>query len=147
MSRKIARELAVLSVYEYGFNANSAEDILANLFSEDFFQNAPEELSLPEGIAAQQEYITSTVLGVVSRLDELDSYIKKHAIGWSIDRISRIAVAILRTSIYEAKYSDDIPVRVAVNEAVEIAKRYDTPETVSFINGVLGSVLKEVGIE
>ncbi len=147
MSRKIARELAVLSVYEYGFQANSVEDILENLFSDEFLTNAPEELSISSGIHTQQAYISETVLGTVSKIDELDEYIKKHAIGWSLDRISRIAVAILRIAIYEAKYAEEIPVRVAVNEAVEIAKRYDTPETVSFINGVLGSVLKEVGME
>ena len=147
MSRKIARELAVLSIYEYGFGANSIEDILENLFSEDFLKNAPEELSISSGIQEQYEYISKTVLGIVAHMPELDAYIEKHAIGWSLERISRIAVAVLRAAIYEAKYEDDIPVRVAVNEAVEIAKRYDTPETVSFINGVLGSVMKEVGIE
>lgn len=147
MSRKIARELAVLSIYEYGFGANSMEDILENLFSEDFLKNAPEELSLSAGIQEQYAYISKTVLGIVAHLEELDAYIEKHAIGWSLERISRIAVAVLRTAIYEAKYEEEIPVRVAVNEAVEIAKRYDTPETVSFINGVLGSVMKEVGIE
>ena len=147
MSRKIARELAVLSVFEYGFSINSAEDILENLFSEEFLQNAPEELSIAEGIETQKDYIKNTVTGIVSHMDELDEHIRTHAIGWSLDRISRIAVAVLRTAIYEAKYAEEIPVRVAVNEAVEIAKKYDTPETVSFINGVLGGILKEVGIE
>jgi len=147
MSRKIARELAVLAVYEYGFSINTATDILENLFSEEFLQNAPEELSITEGIEAQKEYITQTVTGTIAHREELDEHIRTHAIGWSLDRISRIAVAILRTALFEAKYADEIPVRVAVNEAVEIAKKYDSPETVSFINGVLGGILKEVGIE
>ncbi len=147
MSRKIARELAVLSVYEYGFSINSAEDILENLFSEEFLQNAPEELTISDGIEEQKEYIVQTVNGTIAHQEELDEHIRSNAIGWSLDRISRIAVAILRVAIYEAKYAEEIPVRVAVNEAVEIAKKYDSPETVSFINGVLGGVLKEVGIE
>lgn len=147
MSRKIARELAVLSVFEYGFSINSAEDILDNLFSEEFLKNVPEELSIADGIDEQKSYISQTVIGTVAHMEELDEYIRKHAIGWSLDRISRIAVAILRTAIYEAKYAEEIPVRVAVNEAVEIAKKYDSPETVSFINGVLGGIIKEVGIE
>lgn len=145
MSRKAARELAVLAIYEYGFRINTAEEILADLFSNEFLENAPEELSITPEIQKQKPYITETVFGTVCNLDALDAAIAKHAIGWSLSRISRIAMAILRVALYEAQYAEEIPTRVAVNEAVEIAKRYDTPETVSFINGVLGSILKEDG--
>ena len=73
---------------------------------------------------------------------ELDSYIAKYAKGWSFDRIPLVASAIMRVAMYESLYRSDIPTRVAVNEAVEIAKKYETPETVKFINGILGSFVR-----
>ena len=92
--------------------------------------------------AAQTEYIRSIVSGVAEHAPELDGYIAKYAKGWSFDRIPLVASAIMRVAMYESLYRSDIPTRVAVNEAVEIAKKYETPETVKFINGILGSFVR-----
>ena len=98
--------------------------------------------------AAQAEYIRSIVSGVAEHAPELDGYIAKYAKGWSFDRIPLVASAIMRVAMYESLYRSDIPTRVAVNEAVEIAKKYETPETVKFINGILGSFVRgEISVE
>ena len=74
---------------------------------------------------------------------ELDHYICQYSHGWKINRISRTAWAVLRCAMYEILYMPDIPDGVAINEAVEIAKKYETPEVVKFMNGILGSFLRE----
>ena len=74
--------------------------------------------------------------------DELDRTIETYAKGWKLSRLSRMTAAVLRLAIYEMRYVDDVPVRVAINEAVELAKVYDTDEAASFINGVLGAVAR-----
>ncbi|MFQ9845988.1 MAG: transcription antitermination factor NusB [[Clostridium] leptum] len=70
--------------------------------------------------------------------------IEKHCIGWTKNRLSRVAVSVLRTAVYEMLYEEKIPVSVSINEAVEIAKTYGSTEDASFVNGVLGSVAKEL---
>ncbi len=144
MSRKSAREVAVHMIFEYGYNASCVDEILQHKFSPDFLDTVKEDFSLYSDIeGAQQEYICKVFRGSAEHLEEIDAYIKKNSIGWDPRRISRVAMAIMRVAIYEAKYMEDIPASVAINEAVEIAKKYETAETVSFINGVLGSVVRE----
>ena len=75
---------------------------------------------------------------------EIDGMIEKHCIGWTKNRLSRVAVSVLRTAVYEMLYEEKIPVSVSINEAVEIAKTYGSTEDASFVNGVLGSVAKEL---
>lgn len=81
--------------------------------------------------------------GVREHLPELDGWIEQFARGWKINRISKIALAILRISIYEIKFCEDIPQSVSINEAVELAKEYASAEEAAFINGILASVVKE----
>ena len=73
----------------------------------------------------------------------MDTYIEKYAKGWRFERISLVASAIMRVAMFEILYMPDIPDGVAINEAVEIAKKYETPEVVKFMNGILGSFLRE----
>ena len=74
---------------------------------------------------------------------ELDAYIEKYAKGWRFERISLVASAIMRVAMFEILYMPDIPHGVAINEAVTIAKKYDAPEVAKFVNGILGSFLRE----
>ena len=90
----------------------------------------------------QSEYIRSVVEGVAQHAPELDEFIARYARGWSFERIPLVASAIMRVAMYEMLYRDDIPNSVAINEAVELAKKYETPETVRFINGILGSFVR-----
>ena len=92
--------------------------------------------------AKQKDYITALVKGVYDHGAELDSYIEKFAVGWKFSRIDRVAAAIMRVTMYEILYMPDIPNRVAINEAVEIAKKYEEEEVVRFINGILGSFVR-----
>ena len=74
---------------------------------------------------------------------ELDGYIAKYAKGWNFARIPLVASAIMRVAMFEILYMEEIPNGVAINEAVEIAKKYETAETVKFMNGILGSFVRE----
>ena len=83
------------------------------------------------------------VKGVLAHGAELDGYIEKYARGWKFSRIPLVASAIMRVAMYEVLYMPDVPNAAAINEAVEIAKKYETPETVKFINGILGSFSRQ----
>ena len=81
--------------------------------------------------------------GLVSeKKEELDAYIERYAHGWKPERISHTALAVLRCAICEILYIEDVPSAAAINEAVELDKSYDDPDTVSFINGVLGGFMR-----
>jgi len=144
MSRKAAREVAVHIVYDYGFNNEIGEEALAHFLSDEFAESISSDIEIYSQVGKPQHgYITSVVNGVAERREEIDSLIKKYSVGWNLNRISRIAMAIMRVAVYEAKYLDEVSEKIAINEAVEIAKKYDTAETVSFINGILGSIVRE----
>lgn len=86
------------------------------------------------------EYANHLFSNVTEKTEELDEYISEFSNGWKIKRIPKVNVAILRLAIYEMKYENEVPVSVAINEAVELAKKYSGKEDASFINGILGSV-------
>lgn len=145
MLRNTAREIAVHLAYELSFTVLPVEELLetrlnaerfAELAGEDaLYQEAPDQL--------QRDYIARLVTGVSEHAAELDGYIAKYARGWKFSRIPLVASAIMRVAMYEILYMPDIPNGVSINEAVEIAKKYETPETVKFINGILGSFVRQ----
>ena len=122
----------------------AVEELLQERLTSEAFAELAEEDSLYTEApnAKQAEYIRALVCGVADHAPELDEFIARYAKGWSFDRIPLVASAIMRVAMYESLYRSDIPTRVAVNEAVEIAKKYETPETVKFINGILGSFVR-----
>lgn len=129
MTRKRAREEAFILVFEKEFNDNTVEEI---------FEAAAEARDLePDG------YITKVFPGVYEHREELDGIISEYSVGWSINRISKTALCILRLALYEMLYEDEIPVSVSINEAVELAKKYATNEDASFINGILSTAAKK----
>ena len=77
-------------------------------------------------------------------LEQVDGVIEKYSTKWKLDRIVKVSLAILRMSISEMLYLEDIPVSVSINEAVELAKKYATEDDASFVNGVLGAVAKDL---
>lgn len=148
MTRNTAREIAVHLSYELSFTDKSADRLLDGRLTAESFAELAEEDALYAGApgAKQAEYIRRLVKGVDEHGAELDGYIAKYARGWKFERIPLVASAIMRVAMYEILYMQDIPNGAAINEAVEIAKRYETPETVKFINGILGSfVRQEIG--
>lgn len=89
------------------------------------------------------QYLRDSVNGIKSNIDEIEELIKKHLkTGWNISRISKIDLSILKLAIYEIKYKD-IPYKVAINEAVELAKIYGEDNSKNFVNGLLASIIKE----
>lgn len=144
MNRSTAREIAVHFAFELAFSDETAQQLLdRELRAETFVQRARDEPLYAEFPDEDQRgYIGRLVLGVGNRGAELDGYIAKYARGWKFSRIDRVAAAIMRVTMFEVLYMPDIPNRVAVNEAVEIAKRYVDDEVVKFINGILGSFVR-----
>ena len=107
---------------------NTAREIAIHLSYELSFTDKPVEELLWRGVA--------------DPAPELDGYIAKYAKGWNFARIPLVASAIMRVAMYEILYMPDIPHGASINEAVEIAKKYETPETVKFINGILGTFVR-----
>ncbi|MEA4942540.1 MAG: transcription antitermination factor NusB [Oscillibacter sp.] len=145
MVRNVAREIAIHLAYELSFTDQTVEELLdRRLTSESFESLAGEDAIYAEAPNEKQEaYIRRLVVGVEEHAAELDGYISKYAVGWSFARIPLVASAIMRVCMYEILYMPDIPNSAAINEAVEIAKKYETPETVKFINGILGSFARQ----
>ena len=129
MTRKQAREEAFILVFEKEFNGNTTDEIL---------ESAAEARDLEP-----DDYVKTVFYGVYDRLSELDGVISENSVGWSIKRISKTALCILRLALYEINYMDDIPVSVSINEAVELAKKYATKDDASFVNGILSTVVKK----
>jgi len=141
MTRTVAREIAVRLCFCISENPSDPTELLSLVFSEEYYSTleAEDELYNKKPDARQLEYITRLITGVFEHSAELDGYIDKYSTGWKFGRISRTAAAVMKTAMFEVLYMDDIPNRAAINEAVELAKRYETQETVAYINGVLGS--------
>ena len=145
MTRNTAREIATHLAYELSFTDLPLQDFLDQRLSPENFSDLAPECGLYDETpnAKQAEYIRRLVSGVAEHAAELDGYIEKYAQGWRFDRISLVASAIMRVAMFEILYMPDIPAGVAINEAVEIAKKYEEPETVRFLNGILGSFVRQ----
>lgn len=144
MVRNTAREIAVHLAYELSFTDRTVEELTGERLTEEYFETlrGEDELYAEAPEKDQAQYITEVVSGVAQHAPELDGFIEKYARGWKFERIPLVASAIMRVAMFEVLYRDDIPNSVAINEAVEIAKKYETPETVKFINGILGSFVR-----
>ena len=116
------------------------ENIFKLLFVSEF--NTPEEM--PEELSQKdQMYMEEKYNKVRNVLDEIDSLINEAAKGWKTSRMGKVDLTILRLAVYEMNYDPDVPVKVAINEAIEIGKRFGQDESAAFINGILGNIAKE----
>ena len=141
MTRSTAREIAMHLAYQLSFTDLPVEEFLEEQLDAERFEelSAEDALYADKPNAKQEEYIRRLVGGVAEHAAELDADIEKYAKGWRFERISLVASAIMRVAMYEILYMADIPQGAAISEAVEIAKKYETPEAAKFINGILGS--------
>lgn len=130
ISRYKMREQAVLLTFEHLFSDAEFEEIADNIIdSRDEYYS---------------DYAIETAKAIEENIALVDELISSHlSSGWKISRISKISLAILRVAVYEMKYVDNVPVSVAINEAVELAKKYSVDDA-SFVNGVLGAIAKEL---
>lgn len=144
MKRTTAREIAVQLSFYVNSNEKPVDELLDDFFEKEYYDtlSAENELFSEYPEKKQRDYITRLVTTAYDYRIQINKLIEKYAQGWKTERMSKTAAAILRCAISEIMYMDDIPANVAINEAVELAKGYDEPETVSFINGILGSIVR-----
>ena len=141
IKRRDAREAVLCMLFDYSFQADEKPEELLEMYIEHYYSEAEKNISSE---IREDLYFSKTYFGVISNIAEIDSIIEKCSEKWSKNRISRISSSILRIAIYEMLFCDDIPVQVSVNEAVELAKKYDTDESYTFVNGVLGAADKYI---
>ena len=141
----VAREIAVHYAFELGFSNLTAQELLEQELTQERFGEIAEIDPLYAEFPDEKQcaYIRKLVEGVGEHGYELDEYISKYAIGWKFQRIPRIAAAIMRVAMYEVLYMPEVPASAAINEAVELAKKYDEPKVASFVNGILGSFVRK----
>ena len=132
MSRKKSREVAMELLYQMSINNDSIEDTI-----ETFIDNT--DYNLDE---IDIDFVTKALNGVQNNVDNIDKNIEEYLVKWKLSRISKINLAILRICTYEVFYDEDIPERVSINEAIELAKKYSEESSAPFINGVLDKILK-----
>lgn len=132
ITRREAREHLLGLVYETEFRTDDDKEVILT--------GATEERDVPD-----DKFIKSVFFGICENLEQIDALIEKNSVGWKTERMSRVSRAILRLGTYELKFADDIPSSVTINEAVELAKKYDDDKAKAFINGILNAIKNEVG--
>jgi len=130
LTRREEREQAFILLFEKSFNE---EVSVSELY----------ELALENEIIAESEFAKNLVLKVMENLEVIDASIEKNSVKWKMNRISKVALAVMRLAICEILFYDDIPVGVSINEAVELCKKYASKDDYSFVNGILSSIAKE----
>lgn len=146
MSRRLARESAIQFLYSTDYNKNeNLEEMLKEFFEaeEEGIENKTQEALNSNDIKFAEEIIR----GTIDNLQQVDQLIQSNAIGWTKERIAKVDLAILRLALYEMLFREDIPASVAINEAIELAKKYSTDESGGFVNGILGKIIRENGIK
>ena len=145
MTRSNARELAVHLIYAVQCSGESVDRVLETRMDQTYYDCPADESEVYAEMPSQKQrsYIAAVVAGVEAHREELDAIIARYSIGWNLNRISRLARAIMELAIYEALYVDDVPQNVAIHEAVLLSQKYEEPETAAFVNGVLGSFSRD----
>lgn len=134
MSRRSARKNVFYLLFQMDFNLEEEFEQVKEVFFEESEETVNEE---------DKAFILDEVNGTKEHLNEIDELICQNAKGWSTERMSKVDLAILRLAVYEIIYSENTPVGVAINEAVELAKKFSTDEAPAFINGILGKIAKK----
>lgn len=127
------------------------EHIFKMLFQIEFNdpQEMPEQIeyyfsTLEDAADKDKEYIKRKYAAVLEKTEEIDELINANAKGWKTTRMNKVDLSILRLAVYEMKWDDEVPVGVAINEAVELTKMFSSDEAPSFINGVLGKIARSL---
>lgn len=130
MTRTQEREQAFIMIFEKAFNSDVGLD--------ELFSYAYETESFEKSVFSE-----ALVKTVFENLEAIDSVIEKYSIGWKISRLPKVTLSILRLAVCEIMFVDSIPESVSANEAVELAKKYATEADASFINGIIGTYLRD----
>ena len=133
MKRREAREQAFVLIFERSINHDTTQQIIdAAILSSDTIID---------------EFAEKIAVGVEENEEVLNVQIEKNIRGWKMNRLSKVSLALLKLAIYEMMFVKDIPVSVSINEVIDLAKKYGGIDDASFVNGVLGSVAKELDPE
>jgi len=145
MSRRLARESAIKFLFSTDFNKNeNLEEMLKEFFETE--KESGESEHQEELNKNDIRFAEEIIRGTIENLEEIDQLIQSNTTGWTKERIAKVDLAILRLAMYEILFRGDIPGSVAINEAIELAKKYSTDESGGFVNGVLGKIIRETGI-
>ncbi|MCR4807627.1 MAG: transcription antitermination factor NusB [Lachnospiraceae bacterium] len=147
MTRSEIREHIFRLVFRLEFNEASEMPAQLQRYFSDVFrddENDSGDLKIVSFSEDEEAYIKGKYDRIVSMLPSLDEVISGNSKGWDVGRIGKVDLAILRLAVYEILHDDDIPVGVAIDEAVELAKKYGQDESSSFVNGILASVAKSI---
>ena len=130
MTRKEAREAGFIIIFEHKFQPMPADNLLELYYA---YKGEVDD---------QKDYLENLVRTTIDHLEDIDALLEQHAEGWSVNRLSRVSLAALRIGICEMLYDDAIADSIAINEAVQLAKDYETEKASSFVNGILGAIAK-----
>lgn len=135
-NRHLARTIAMQSLFLWDFNGKNNQDI-NEIVKGNFVHFAPN--------FNDHGFVHQLIAGVIERAKDIDKYIIKYATEWPLDQITIVDRNILRIGVYELVFDADIPSKVAINEAIEIAKAFGGESSGKFVNGVLGAIYKDKG--
>ncbi|XOQ52951.1 MAG: Transcription antitermination protein NusB [Succiniclasticum sp.] len=145
MIRRTAREMVLQSLFQMDFTDAKPEEALEiALEVQNGMEEGPAGATRREEAAKAVPYAKTVLLGTEAHLAEIDALIGKYAINWEVPRMPGIDRNILRLAIYEMCFADEkVPVNIAVNEAVELAKEFGSDASSRFVNGVLGKLMRD----
>lgn len=130
MTRRALREQVFLMLFRVEFHGTEEFNEQIELYKEQ----------LEECSEKDCDYIVNKFKNIAERLEEIDTAIGEASKGWKVSRMAKVDLALIRLAVYEMRYEEDIPVKVAINEAIELAKQYGTDDSPSFVNGVLAKL-------
>ncbi len=133
MNRRKQRELIFLLLFENIFTGYSLDELKEIKFLTEEF--SPEDFN---------DFIEKYFIEIQEKIPAIDELITKFSLKWGKERLSKVALSILRLAVYEMLYQDEIPTSVAINEAVELSKKYGADKEASFINGILGGLSRDL---
>lgn len=133
MKRHLARETAFQVIYQIDVGKNDVEQALLARLNESTLDEAG------------KKFCQQLVKGTINNLEKIDEMIEQYAVDWPISRMLSVDRNLLRLAVFEIIYCDDIPNKVAVNEAIELAKSFGSEDSAKFINGILGNLVKSLG--
>ena len=134
-NRHLGRTIIMQSLYQWDFRSKDTEE-LQRALERNLKEFAPEFDDV--------EFVEGTVNGILTHLDEVENLIIKYAPQWPLEQITLIDRNVLRIGVFELKFADKIPARVAINEAIELAKTFGGESSGKFVNGVLGAIYRDM---
>jgi N utilization substance protein B len=144
-TRRRAREFALQILYQLDAQDDVGDEQAIAIFWRNFAASAEAEGAAAPELGEAQPFAEKLVRGVRQHLGDIDAQIQSASKNWRIERMARVDRNLLRLALYELKYADDVPAKVAINEAIEIAKRFGTAESGAFVNGILDRCREELG--